>query len=801
MTDEELKTILTSMTEKLSSTMDRFGKTLERNFDDLSKGLDGAKKGFTTTRRYIDDYNDDIEDLSKDNERLSKVTNQYTKKLSDSSFGLDRFTEKFKSGKINLADFSSGIDQARVELAKYDEKIADLEARKATASAEELTAIESQLDALKFVQVETRKSAYIQQIYNAEVKLATSLTKQAFGELTKSVASIGFKGLASAAGGAVKSLQGGASGIDVAAGIMGAGIDAASEATKAAGAAAGGLGATLSNSTNPKLKVLGGIASTVGPAVAGLFDSISKLAKFGLEVVQKELEKTITAFNTMSKSGALFADGMTGMRNAAGNAGLTVDSFSKVVSERSAELGAAGIGVTEATKRMGGVAKSFSDTIGASGKSVQMELRNLGYSLEEQAGLIAETMSDLNRRGTARGMTDQQIASATAQYAQDLRTLSAITGEDAKSKMAAAKAAANQIAFQNKLAEMDPTVAFELERSMMAMTAQQKKDFMEMQLFGTVVNETGAIMMASNRGYANSMQQFNDAANEGALTVEKASAIQAENSQLALEDRKNLTSIGLAQAATGAFTEVANAGLEAMQNFQKFTTESVEAAKAATEGQKATQDALTNSIMGSAKAADELRVSIQKELTPAITKFAEYSEEILKALKKTLKESGLGKDKNDDSFFRAPTKGEIQMLTGAIGAVIGTAGVGLATGGIGAVGGAIGGYGAGSELGKILGDFFNLKEGYAKGGISSGSGPHLEKLDDIEAVVPLPDNRNIPVMITQAPASMSNDNSELIGLLKALIATTSAGHEKFDDMVKTLKDGVAVNNDILQSMS
>jgi len=785
MNEEELNKILTSMTEKLSSTMDRFGKTLERNFDDLGKGLDGAKKGFTTSRRYLDEFSDEIEDLSKEPGRLAQFTNQYTKKLSESSFGLDRFTEKFKSGKINLADFSSGINQAKAELAKYDDKIEDLEARKATASAKELTAIESQINALKSVEAENRKSALIQQINNAEVKQATSLYVQANKEFAKNVVGIAFRGLASAAGGAVKSLQGGASGIDVAAGIMGAGIDAAGDAAKIAGAAVGGLGA-LASSTNPYVKTLGVVASVAGPAIAAMGESASKAAKFGLEVVQKELEKTITAFNTMSKSGALFADGMTGMRNAAGNAGLSVDVFSKVVADRSTELGAAGIGVTEATKRMGGVAKTFSETVGASGKSVQMELRNLGYNLEEQAGLIAETMADLNRRGTARGMTDQQIASATAQYAQDLRTLSAITGEDAKSKMAAAKAAANQIAFQNKLAEMDPTKAKQLTDSMMTMTAQQKKDFMDMQLFGTVVNETGAIMMASNRGYANSMQQFNDAANEGALTVEKASDIQAENSQLALEDRKNLTAIGLAQAATGAFTEVANAGLEAMQNFQTYTKESVEAAKAATEGQKNTQDALTNSVQGSAKAADELRVALQEKLTPAITKFAEYAEKILKSVDKQIKEAN--KEESGLNWGGAATGAVSGGLTGA---AIGTA--------VPLIGNAVGAA-IGATLGGAIGLFSG--PGKAEGGISSGPETgYLEKLHGMEAVVPLPDNKTIPVNITQAPATITNDNSELVGLLKELIAKTSSGHDKFDDMVKTLKDGVSVNNDILQNMS
>ena len=478
----------------------------------------------------------------------------------------------------------------------YQNQVDDLEARKATASLEELEVIDKQLDALKSVEAQLKKSEATQKLYDAEVKVALALNKEVSKQLYKTLADSVFKNTGAALGGAIKGLQSGASSIELATGLASAAIDTAGDAAKATGAAVGSLG-VLTNSSNPKIKALGGVAELAGKAIGYIGEAASKAAKFGLEVVSKELEKTITAFNTLSKSGAMFADGMTGMRKAAGDAGLSVDIFAKVVGERSADLGAAGIGVTEATKRMGSVAKTFSETMGSSGQTVQMELRKLGYSLEEQAGLIAETMADLNRRGTARGMSDQQIASATAQYAQDLRTVSAITGEDAKSKMAAAKAAANQIAFQNKLAEMDPTKAKQLTDAMSTMTAQQKKDFMEMQLFGTVVNETGAIMMASNRGYANSMQQLNDAANEGALTVQKASDIQAENSQLALEDRKNLTAIGLAQAASGSFTEVANAGLEAMQNFQTYTKESVEAAKTATESQKTSQDQLTNSVI------------------------------------------------------------------------------------------------------------------------------------------------------------------------------------------------------------
>ena len=131
------------------------------------------------------------------------------------------------------------------------------------------------------------------------------------------------------------------------------------------------------------------------------------------------------------------------------------------------------------------------------------------------------------------------------------------------------------------------------------------------------------------------------------------------------------TAIGLAQAASGSFTEVANAGLEAMQNFQTYTKESVEAAKAATESQKATQDKLTEGVMGSAVAADKLRVALQEELTPAITTFAKYTKEILESVSKQVKEM-TGKD--EKSWLQKHARDIAKWGGAAVGGTIGAIG-------------------------------------------------------------------------------------------------------------------------------
>jgi hypothetical protein len=108
----------------------------------------------------------------------------------------------------------------------------------------------------------------------------------------------------------IKGLQGGGSGMDMATGLMTAGVDIATSATSAMGNAMGSAGQIMSTSANPKLKAFGAIASVAGPLLGAAGDAAGKLAKFGIEVLSKEVEKTVKAFSTATASGAVFADGV-----------------------------------------------------------------------------------------------------------------------------------------------------------------------------------------------------------------------------------------------------------------------------------------------------------------------------------------------------------------------------------------------------------------------------------------------------------------------------------------------------------
>ena len=165
---------------------------------------------------------------------------------------------------------------------------------------------------------------------------------------------------------------------------------------------------------------MGAAASIAGEGISAFADSAAKVAKFAVEFLGKQLTQLRDGFKSLNASGAMFADGMTGMQRASATAGLTIQQFGKVVQENAKSLGSSGMGMSAAAERMA----SIKGDIDKSG--VGMRLQKLGYSFEEQAGLVSEVMGNLNRFGKGRMVSDQTIMQQTEAYAQNLRLLSSV---------------------------------------------------------------------------------------------------------------------------------------------------------------------------------------------------------------------------------------------------------------------------------------------------------------------------------------------------------------------------------------
>jgi hypothetical protein len=193
----------------------------------------------------------------------------------------------------------------------------------------------------------------------------------------------------------------------------------------AAGAGAGG-----------KLGKLSAAASIAGPAISLFGKATNTIADQVLPKLASELDMYNKSFQSMSASGATFADGLTGMSNASSAAGLTLQQMSSVMKNNSESLAGSGLTITGAVAKLGEV---FDPKKG--GKELKNSLSNLGYGFEEQSGLVADTMARMRLAGRDLSkVLPSELQQQTENYAKNLRIISGITGQDAKKLEAKAKA-------------------------------------------------------------------------------------------------------------------------------------------------------------------------------------------------------------------------------------------------------------------------------------------------------------------------------------------------------------------------
>ena len=564
-------------------------------------------------------------------------------------------------------------------------------------------------------------------------------------------------GAASAIGGLAKGLQADASSTALTSGLMNAGIDMAAGAAKATGSmvSASGqamqAGASFAKSTKVKagLLAVGMGLDFLGSAVGKTAEGMAKLAKFGVEILSVEVEKTVNAFNTMSASGAIFANGMQGMRDAASGAGLTVDQFSRVVQANSKTLGESGVGVAEGAAAMGRVGKIFD----SNGGKMRTQLMNMGYGFEEQAALTAQTMANMRRSAGGRS-TDAAVAEQTQKYAENLRTIAQITGEDAAAKVKQAAEQNQILAFQQYLAGKTPEQRAQIDAAMATMTEQEKKNLRDRAVFnGQVINQEGAIYESMNAAAAAKGQAVFSQLERNELTAKTSADLNAQYGDAIRDTFLAHREFGIAaMSAGGQLADVGKGMLDAINQANKYTTDAVGATAEALAKVKDTTDPLTKNIIAAQEAAQDLKLKMQEIMDVPIAEFSKVSRAMLESVNTMLVDLGLAKKgtagsgqaaAEQESWWAKNGRQTIESTMGVIGMIGGGALGGLAGGGVAsAVTGAAGAYG-GEKAGEIIGgwiaNMLGLKPGPGKatGGIATGPDTgYLEKLHGTEAVIP-----------------------------------------------------------------
>lgn len=553
------------------------------------------------------------EDLDKAREQLNELLGKFPALSKE----LQEFAKNLKSSK----DFKDAITQLNREIDKgragYKEQMRVVDSL--TDSIEE--AIDANEESAKIAKLLAQREQLIREAGWRNLKEQSLGLAKTFGSLSTTLA-----------GSFTRDLQAGADATKLSTGVFSTAIDLGAATLTATASAFEGAGTAMAQSMNPLVAGFGAVTAGLSKLATKATVLASQFAKFALDVISKEVSKTVESFGKLSAGGVAMADGMMGMREAARGSMLTLEDFSNLVSRQSENIAQSGLGVNAGVKRMG-------QALTAGGDSMRYTLMNMGYSIEEQGDLVAETMKAMRQQAGPLTATGPEIALQTQKYAENLRIISAITGEDAKKKQAEAREAASQLAFQQKLAGMDESQRLGIVNAMANMSDVQRKNFMDMVNFGAVINRSGAVMNSSSQGMSEQLSRTMELFNAGALDAESFRAIQKQtNDQIRNDLQTGGAFVALAQAEAAGLTtfatDVANAAGKTLQGLP--TEQAIKDAEKSVKSQKETTDEFTQNMNEAQIATKQLAIGLQDLLTGPMTKFAESTEGILTTMRDAL---------------------------------------------------------------------------------------------------------------------------------------------------------------------
>lgn len=167
--------------------------------------------------------------------------------------------------------------------------------------------------------------------------------------------------------------------------------------------------------------VVGGFVSGVSKAAAALAEATADIAAQIGKKITAELDNANTAFRMMAQSGAVGADGLTGLANQAIQAGISFKDFASVTKES-----AHGLAFAFGDTATG--AKKFADASEAM-TPFRRELTALGVGAKQQNEMTANYIKLQARQGNIEGRSSQDLAQGSAEYIKRLTALSRLTGK------------------------------------------------------------------------------------------------------------------------------------------------------------------------------------------------------------------------------------------------------------------------------------------------------------------------------------------------------------------------------------
>ena len=524
---------------------------------------------------------------------------------------------------------------------------------------------------------------------------------------------------------------------------MNTAIDIASQATSGFGKALMAAARDLLPGGSATKNFISSIARGLGMSVQGLSTLSADILKMTNNILSAELDRTVKAMASFNKMGGSFSGGMLEMRQNARMAGLTVDRFAKSVEMSRKDFIGLGVNVADGSELVGKQLYYLANTTGKSGQMLREELNALGYSYEEQGALAVNYMATIKAANGLEGLrnkTQRELAEGTRKYAEDLKVLADITGQDAKAAAERARVEVQRAGLLNKLGPEQRESFQEAFRVMGKLPANLQEAVMNRIMGLPITDPTIAIdpvMMDMaekiSQGVLTGQKNMQDATAGIIADTQKLLKEQGQAGQgfVALSDQLSQLKVG---GLTADYAKTVNALI-----LDPMEREQIERARKAAADMGTIPDDISKSVVAYNKSVTEFASQMSVLAGTALPKYSQMIEgsiqlstetitAILKTFKGELDNTGLIKT--------------LEKLSEAF-----------------------------AKMNPFLSreDFErSLRErvpGRARGGVDDGpDSGYLRMLHGAEAVVPLPDGRTIPVSLSGLETSFSEALTSVMSL-------------------------------------
>lgn len=359
----------------------------------------------------------------------------------------------------------------------------------------------------------------------------------------------------------------------------------------------------------PVISAVSQVFKAIPIAGSALSEAFSGVANF----VVDEVNKTVSAYQTLGNVGATTAGGMSAMRDQAIQAGLSFQQFSDITKNNSESLAFFGGSTARGMKELASMTEAA--------KPLQTEFLNLGIGISEQSEIFAEYLGMSQRLGRNQQGDYNAQAESARRYIMQLDELARITGKTRDEAQKDLDAQLSNTRFRATLMKMEAEGRTEEAENLRTYVAALPKDMQQgaMDLVGGAATEAGRQVEIALGGEGS---QIFAGLKSGAIDATEAIA-RAQEAASAQVERLGLDYFARAAGLGGPLDGVANSLLE-LTTRVGLTRDELAKTQQEQAGARQTQDNATKAVVEAQqsmqKFAQEMDKFIDNQVFPTATK-------------------------------------------------------------------------------------------------------------------------------------------------------------------------------------